>query len=341
MELSGTGIWSSHLRYGDAGQAAEAAAELEELGYPALWIPDVGGPVLESVENLLTATKSVTIATGILNLWMHDPAEVAATHTRLQAAHGGRFLLGIGVSHAPLIDSKAPGTYRKPLAATAAFLDGLDNAEQPVPATDRVLAALGPKMLQLSADRSRVDAVSIPRDTLVDIPECTTLDGGKTEASEDAPFNSAFANGAGSGSDKKAVASGAACTLKTVETLTNVRIDDFIVVDFTGLSKVVDSLGGVHVQVDEAIDDSEYTGFKLAEGCQKLDGENALQYARVRHGVSDGSDPAAFVAPAEPPVGGTLNSAVRLASDTITLTYQTKDTFDVSIACFELPDGRV
>lgn len=155
MELSGTGIWSSHLRYGDAGQAAEAAAELEELGYPALWIPDVGGPVLESVENLLTATKSVTIATGILNLWMHDPAEVAATHTRLQAAHGGRFLLGIGVSHAPLIDSKAPGTYRKPLAATAAFLDGLDNAEQPVPATDRVLAALGPKMLQLSADRSR------------------------------------------------------------------------------------------------------------------------------------------------------------------------------------------
>ncbi|MCV7433347.1 LLM class F420-dependent oxidoreductase [Mycolicibacterium bacteremicum] len=155
MELSGTGIWSSHLRYGDAGQAAEAAAELEELGYPALWIPDVGGPVLESVENLLAATKTVTIATGILNLWMHDPAEVAATHTRLQAAHGGRFLLGIGVSHAPLIDSKSPGTYRKPLAATAAFLDGLDNAAQPVPAADRVIAALGPKMLQLAAERSR------------------------------------------------------------------------------------------------------------------------------------------------------------------------------------------
>lgn len=155
MDLSGTGIWSSHLRYGDAGQAAEAAAELEELGYPALWIPDVGGPVLESVENLLAATRTVTIATGILNLWMHDPAEVAAAHTRLQAAHGGRFLLGIGVSHAPLIDSKSPGTYRKPLAATAAFLDGLDNAEQPVPAADRVIAALGPKMLQLAAERSR------------------------------------------------------------------------------------------------------------------------------------------------------------------------------------------
>lgn len=155
MELSGTGIWSSHLRYGDAGQAAEAAAELEELGYTALWIPDVGGPVLDSVENLLTATKTVTIATGILNLWMHEPADVAAAHARLSAAHGRRFLLGIGVSHAPLIDSKAPGTYRKPLAATAAFLDGLDAAEQPVAAEDRVLAALGPKMLRLAADRSR------------------------------------------------------------------------------------------------------------------------------------------------------------------------------------------
>jgi len=155
VELSGTGIWSSHLRYGDAGQAAEAAAELEELGYTALWIPDVGGPVLDSVENLLTATKTVTIATGILNLWMHEPADVAAAHARLSAAHGRRFLLGIGVSHAPLVDSKAPGTYRKPLAATATFLDGLDTAEQPVAAEDRVLAALGPKMLRLAADRSR------------------------------------------------------------------------------------------------------------------------------------------------------------------------------------------
>lgn len=155
MELSGTGIWSSQLRYGDAAQAADAAAELEELGYPALWIPDVGGPVLDSVENLLAATKTVTIATGILNLWMHDPADVAAGHARLSAAHGHRFLLGIGVSHAPLIDSKSPGTYRKPLAATAAFLDGLDNADQPVAAEDRVLAALGPKMLRLAADRSR------------------------------------------------------------------------------------------------------------------------------------------------------------------------------------------
>ena len=155
MDLAGVGVWSSQLRYGDAGEAAEAAAELEELGFTALWIPDVGGPVLDSVGQLLSSTKQVVIATGILNLWMHDPSEVAASYASLAATHGERFLLGIGVSHAPLIDSKEPGLYRKPLAATRAYLDALDATEQPVPVANRVLAALGPKMLELAATRSR------------------------------------------------------------------------------------------------------------------------------------------------------------------------------------------
>ena len=155
MDLAGVGVWSSQLRYGDAGEAAEAAAELEELGYTALWIPDVGGPVLDSVGQLLSSTKQVVIATGILNLWMHDPSDVAASYASLAATHGERFLLGIGVSHAPLIDSKEPGLYRKPLAATRAYLDALDATEQPVPVANRVLAALGPKMLELAATRSR------------------------------------------------------------------------------------------------------------------------------------------------------------------------------------------
>ena len=145
-------------------------------------------------------------------------------------------------------------------------------------------------LMHVSADRKRIDAVSIPRDTLVDIPECKRLDGDTAGAEEDGQFNSAFANGAGSGNDKNAVASGAACTLKTVEKMTDIRIDDFVVVDFNGLSKVVDSLDGVHVQVAEAIDDPDYTGMTLDKGCQKLDGQAALQYARVRHGVGDGSD---------------------------------------------------
>ncbi|MFV9635881.1 LLM class F420-dependent oxidoreductase [Mycobacterium neumannii] len=155
MDLAGVGIWSSQLRYGDQGEAAEAAAELEDLGFSALWIPDVGGPVLDSVDNLLSATKQVVIATGILNLWMHEPADVAARYASLTDTHGERFLLGIGVSHAPLIDSKEPGLYRKPLAATRKYLDDIDAAPQPVPVANRVLAALGPKMLELSATRAR------------------------------------------------------------------------------------------------------------------------------------------------------------------------------------------
>ena len=152
--ITGTGVWAASLRYGDAASSAAAAAELEELGYRAAWIPDVGGPVLDSVENLLTATKTVTIATGILNLWMHSPEETAAEHARLTAEHGPRFMVGIGVSHAPLIDHAEAGRYRTPLAKTAEFLDGLDAAPIPLRAQDRMLAALGPKMVQLAAERT-------------------------------------------------------------------------------------------------------------------------------------------------------------------------------------------
>ena len=154
MRLSGVGVWSSQLRYGAPAESAEAAAELEELGYPALWIPDIGGAVFDAVENLLAATTRTVIATGILNLWMHTPDDVAASYARLTGAHGDRFLLGIGVSHAPLIDAREPGRYRKPLAATASFLDAIDATEQPVPIDRRVLAALGPKMLSLAASRA-------------------------------------------------------------------------------------------------------------------------------------------------------------------------------------------
>lgn len=149
------GVWSAQLRYGDPAEAAEAAAELEELGFSALWIPDVGGPVFDAVANLLAATSRAVIATGILNLWMHDPIAVAGSFAELSATHGDRFLLGIGVSHAPLIDASEPGRYRKPLAATTAYLDALDFADPPVPPTARVLAALGPKMLHLAATRAR------------------------------------------------------------------------------------------------------------------------------------------------------------------------------------------
>ncbi len=76
------------MRYGDAAEAAEAASELEELGYSALWIPDVGGDLFESLERLLVATRHMVVATGILNLWFHTPEEVAHSHAALIESHG-------------------------------------------------------------------------------------------------------------------------------------------------------------------------------------------------------------------------------------------------------------
>ncbi len=153
--LIGTGVWSSALRNGDAHEIAAAAAELESLGYGALWIPDVGGDVFGAVENLLAATTAATIATGILNLWMHTAEETAASHASLTAQYGNRFLVGIGISHALLIDSKIEaGAYRQPLARTRTFLDALDAAPVPLAVEDRALAALGPKMLELAATRT-------------------------------------------------------------------------------------------------------------------------------------------------------------------------------------------
>ena len=142
------------MRYGDAGEVREASAELEQLGYSALWLPDVGGDVFGSLRTLLDATVSVVAATGILNIWMHTPDETAAGYAELTAQHGDRLLLGLGVSHAPLVDAQEPGRYKAPLAVMDGYLDGLDAASPALPREARVLAALGPKMLELARTRS-------------------------------------------------------------------------------------------------------------------------------------------------------------------------------------------
>jgi probable F420-dependent oxidoreductase len=156
VDLSGVGVWSGGLRFGDAAERVEAAAELEALGYRALWVPGgVGGDVFGDCRTLLDATSHVTVATGILNLWMHEPADVATGHAALRADHPGRFLLGIGISHSRLVDAQEPGRYTRPVATTRRYLDDLDRAEPPVPVAERVLAALGPRMLELARDRAR------------------------------------------------------------------------------------------------------------------------------------------------------------------------------------------
>jgi probable F420-dependent oxidoreductase len=151
MDLTGTGIWSRELRFHeDEGAIAEAAAELEELGYSALWLPGSrGGDIFGACEQVLDATSRIPVATGIVNVWMHDPAASAAAHARLTSAHPRRFLLGIGISHAALVEQ-----YRRPLATMRDYLDGLDAADPPVPVDERVIAALGPRMLALAAERT-------------------------------------------------------------------------------------------------------------------------------------------------------------------------------------------
>lgn len=155
MDLSGVGVWSPYLRYGDRAEAADAAAELDQLGFRALWIPDAGGPVFDAAGDLLAATNRIVLATGVLNLWLHAPADVARSAAALAATHGDRFLLGLGVSHGPRVDAVRPGRYRRPLRAMHTFLDDLDTARPSVPASARVLAALGPKMLDIAAKRAR------------------------------------------------------------------------------------------------------------------------------------------------------------------------------------------
>ena len=154
-ELGPVGIWSRELRFHqDKGATAAAAAELEDLGYTALFVPDVGGDVMGAVEHLLSATQRVRIVTGILNIWMHPPDEVARRRASVEERWPARFVLGLGASHTPIVEAKEPGSYRRPLAKMREYLDELDAAEQPVPVDGRLLAALGPKMLELARDRS-------------------------------------------------------------------------------------------------------------------------------------------------------------------------------------------
>ncbi|KLL12420.1 MULTISPECIES: LLM class F420-dependent oxidoreductase [Protofrankia] len=152
---TGVGIWNMGLRFGGEEQAVEAAVAAEELGYTAVWLPDLGGGGLfERLTALLAATSRITVATGILNIWMHEPATVAERYAKLTGTYGDRLLIGLGVSHAPIVDQAAAGRYRRPLARMTEFLDGLDAASPAVPAHSRVLAALGPRMLRLAGERA-------------------------------------------------------------------------------------------------------------------------------------------------------------------------------------------
>jgi probable F420-dependent oxidoreductase len=129
----------------------DAAAELEALGYSTLWYP--AGRGLRGFEigrGLLAATERVKVATGIVSIWETTPAQAQAGVAEMEEVAPGRFVLGLGVSHAPMVDRAEPNRYRRPLAAMGAYLQALPD----VPADRRIVGALGPKMLQLAVAES-------------------------------------------------------------------------------------------------------------------------------------------------------------------------------------------
>jgi probable F420-dependent oxidoreductase len=142
IELGQIGIWQ-----GAANLTPELAAEVERLGYGSIWIGGSPGGDLGIVEDLLDATDHIAVATGIVNVWKDDAAVIAAAYHRIAARHPDRFLLGIGIGH-----PEATQEYRQPYATLVSYLDQLDQAG--VPKDARALAALGPRVLALSAARS-------------------------------------------------------------------------------------------------------------------------------------------------------------------------------------------
>jgi probable F420-dependent oxidoreductase len=179
-DLGPIGIWSRELRFGDPGEAREAAAELEELGFGTLWIPGGGGgdDLMRVVEDQLGETRSACFATGILNVFGHDPADVAREHARIDAAFPGRFVLGIGIGHAKFLDAHRAQRSQRPLEVISEYLDELDRNAPDGTQPARVVAALGPRMVELAGERTLgvhpymvpVEHTAFVRDVLGPVP---------------------------------------------------------------------------------------------------------------------------------------------------------------------------
>ncbi len=142
IQLGRIGFWLH-----PSALSPEVVSEVEALGYGAFWLGGSPGGDLKVVEDLLDTTDHVAVATGIVNVWKDDAATIAADYHRIEAKHPGRFLLGLGIGHPEAVDQ-----YQKPYATLVSYLDQLD--ELKVPVEGRALAALGPRVLKLAADRT-------------------------------------------------------------------------------------------------------------------------------------------------------------------------------------------
>ena len=152
MDIGRVGIWNFTLELLPARQAQEAAAEIEALGFKVVWIPEAMGREAFSHAGLLLAgTRRLAVATGIASIFARDPVTMAAAQKTLTEAYPDRFLLGIGVSHAPLVEMVRGHRYEKPLTTMRKYLDAMDAAPYtgaaPTTAPVRVIGALHPQML--------------------------------------------------------------------------------------------------------------------------------------------------------------------------------------------------
>lgn len=158
MDLGRIGLWTFQLDMQPMAAAQEAVGELESLGYGAIWVPEaVGREPFANSALLLAGGSTIKVATGIASIHARTAMTMQAGWKTISEAYPGRFLLGLGVSHQPMVEGVHGHAYDKPYSTMVAYLDAMDRgmffAAGPEVAPQRVLAALGPKMLKLSADR--------------------------------------------------------------------------------------------------------------------------------------------------------------------------------------------
>jgi len=153
------GVWSFALEAQTAAEEREAVAEIEELGFPAIWFPEsvTSREVFSHAGWLLASTERAVLASGIANIWARDPVAMANGWRMLTDAYPDRFVLGLGVSHPPSV-ARRGGRYERPWTHMREYLDAMDRAAssalEPEAEPRRLLAALGPRMLELAAERA-------------------------------------------------------------------------------------------------------------------------------------------------------------------------------------------
>ena len=157
MKLTGVGIWTAQFDFQPADVIRDTVHELEALGYGSLWVGEnVGREPISQSAILLGATQRLTVATAVANIWARDPLSVAAAHQTLSEAYPERFILGLGVSHATLVNDVRGLQYQRPLQAMRDYLIAMDQLADRYRAvrastTIRIIGALGPRMLHLAA----------------------------------------------------------------------------------------------------------------------------------------------------------------------------------------------